>query len=90
MPHLQSRKRGLLKRLKVEQAEIRRLLQAHHEASRERRAMLVEHREISQLQQSASHYRSKLKKHSPRGIRDQLSLSPSPAPSDQVSGWVSG
>lgn len=88
MPHLHSRRRGLLKRLKAEQAEIRRLLLAHHEASRERRAMLVEHKEISQLQQSASRYRSKLKKHSPHGITDQLSLSPSPAPSDQVSGWV--
>ena len=88
MPSLESRQRGLIRKLKTEQAEIRGLQRAQQEASRERRLMLEQHREISRMQRSALYYRDKLRRH--RDQRDHLTPSPShhsasPVPSEVTS-----
>lgn len=90
MPTLETRQRGLLRKLEVEQAEIRRLQKVQREASRERRLMLQQHREISHLQKSANYYRDKLHRYTVRDLQDHFPPSPShhsgsPAPSEVVS-----
>ena len=90
MPSLESRERGLLKKLEAEQAEIRRLQQVQQEASRERRLMLEQHREISHMQCSADYYRDKLRRLSARDSLERFTPSPShhsvsPVPSEVAS-----
>ena len=90
MPSLESRQRGLLRKLEAEQAEIRRLQRVQQEATRERRLMLEQHREISSMQHSANYYRDKLRRHSARESREHFTPSPShhsasPVPSEVAS-----
>ena len=90
MPSLETRRRGLLKKLEVEQAEIRRLRQAQKEASRERRLMLEQHRAITHMQSSAQYYREKLRRHSAQDhVEPPFTPSPShhhsPSPSEVAS-----
>lgn len=90
MPLLETRQRGLLKKLEAEQAEIRRLQRVQQEASREHRLMMEQHREISHLHHSAKYYRDKLRRYSMRDTQDHLTPSPShhstsPVPSEVAS-----
>lgn len=90
MPLLETRQRGLLRKLEAEQAEIRRLQRAQQEASRERKLMLEQHREISHLHHSAKYYRDKLRRYSMRDTQEHFTPSPShhsasPVPSEAPS-----
>ena len=58
------------------QAEIHRLKEAQKAARRERRLMLQQQKEISQMRRSAQYYRNKIHQHSRR-----VAHSPSPSPS---------
>jgi hypothetical protein len=60
----------------VSQAEIHRLKEAQKAARRERRVMLQQQKEISQMRRSAQYYRNKIHQHSCR-----VAHSPSPSPS---------
>ena len=86
MPSLETRRRGLLKKLETEQAEIRRLQRAQKEASRERRLMLEQHRAITHMQSSAQYYREKLRQHS---AQDHLEHPFTPSPSHHHSPTLS-
>ena len=87
MPSIENRQKGLLKKLEIEQAEIRRLQKVQREASRERRLLLEQHRAISHMESSAKYYHDKLRRHSGR---DHFTPSPShhsvsPVPSEVAS-----
>ena len=91
MPSLESRQRVLLRKLETEREEIRRLQKVQQEASRERRLVLEQHREISHLQKSAEYYRDKLRRYTARDLQDHLTTpspshhSTSPVPSEVIS-----
>ena len=86
MPSLESRRRGLLKKLEAEQTEIRRLQRAQKEASRERRLLLEQHRAITHMQSSAKYYREKLRRHS---AQDHMEHPSTPSPSHHHSPTLS-
>ena len=89
MPRLSMKERLLIKRMKEEQAEIRRLREAQREASQQRKLMLLQQRDIAHMRRSTQYYRQKMRRY---GSKEQL-FSPSPSPSldgsQQVSNFFS-
>jgi centrosomal protein CEP350 len=90
MPPLIKREQGALRKLKHEQAEIKRLREVQKRASQERKLMLLQQQDIARLQQSAQHYKEKIKRYSSQQRQThsreespifEYSPSPSPVPS---------
>ena len=84
-------KRAFILILSLFQAEIQRLREAHKAASQERKLLLLQQQDIARLQQSAQHYKEKIKRYSAQQQYSReaspfpdFSPSPSPSPAPSV------